>query len=69
MIRLKIADIIIQLNMPIKLLHDRLYDFLYKGADEAELIWNIVYDNSYEIDENPYIKSKNLNIHYKNQLA
>lgn len=66
MIRLNIADMIIQLNMPIKLLHDNLYDFLYKGASEADIIWDFVFDNSYEIDEKPYIVSKNYNIYYEN---
>ncbi len=66
MIRLKIADIVIQLNMPIKLLHDNLYNYLYKGALEADIIWDFVFDNSYEIDEKPYIVSKEYNIYYEN---
>lgn len=66
MIRLKIADIVIQLNMQIKLLHDNLYDYLYKGASEADIIWDFIFDNSYKIDEKPYIVSKEYNIYYEN---
>lgn len=69
MIKLKIADLIIQLNMPIKLLHDNMYDFLYKGADEANIIWSVVFDDNYQIDERPYIYAKNLNIYYKNETV
>ena len=69
MIKLKIADLIIQLNMPIKLLHDYMYDFLYKGADEANIIWSVVFDNNYQIDERPYLYAKTLNIYYKNETV
>ena len=67
MIKLKIAGLIIQLNMPIKLLHDNMYDFLYKGADDADIIWSIIFDNNYQIDEKPYISAKTLDIYYKNK--
>lgn len=67
MIKLKIAGLIIQLNMPIKLLHDNMYDFLYKGADDADIIWSVLFDNNYQIDEKPYISAKTLNIYFKNK--
>lgn len=66
MIRLKIADIIMQLNLPLKLLHDNMYDFLYKGADEADIVWNFVFDNPYTIDEKPNIITDNYNFYYEN---
>ena len=69
MIKLKIANLIIQLNMPIKLLHDNMYDFLYKGAEDADIIWSVVFDNNYQIDEKPYIYAKTLNIYYKNDTV
>ena len=66
MIKVKIAGLIIQLNMPLKLLHDNMYDFLYKGAEDANIIWSIIFDNNYQIDEKPYISASTLNIYYKN---
>ena len=65
MIKVKIAGLIIQLNMPLKLLHDNMYDFLYKGAEDADIIWSIIFDNNYQIDEKPYISASTLNIYYK----
>ena len=69
MIRLEIAGLIIQVNISIKLLHDNMYSFLYKGSRESDIYWEIKFDDKYKIEEKPCIISKNLRLYEKNEIV
>ena len=57
MIKLEIADLIIQVNIPIKVLHDNMYAFLYKGSKEADIFWDVEFGERFNIGDVPFIKN------------
>ena len=69
MIRLEIAGLIVQVNISIKLLHENMYNFLYKGSRESDIYWEVRFDDKYQIDESPCIINKNLKIYEKNDIV
>ena len=48
MIRLEIAGLIVQVNISIKLLHENMYNFLYKGSRESDIYWEVRFDDKYQ---------------------
>ncbi len=67
MIKLEIADLVIEINIPIKVLPNNMYSFLYKGSRDADIHWDIEYIDRFKIGETPYMKNDEVVIYKSNE--
>ena len=66
MIKLEIADLVIEINIPIKVLPDNMYSFLYKGSKDTDIFWDIEYGDRFKIGDTPYMKNDDVVIYKSN---
>lgn len=66
MIKLEIADLVIEINIPIKVLPDNMYSFLYKGSKDTDIFWDIEYGDRFKIGDIPYMKNDDVVIYKSN---
>ena len=67
MIKLEIANLIIQVNIPIKVLPDNMYSFLYKGSKDADVFWDVEFHDKFNIADVSYIKNNEVVISKTNE--